>query len=189
MSPTEPPEELEDVRAIRACARGDLEGLETLYGRYGVRMKSLARNLMGNEADAEDAVQDAFVKLHQAAAGFRAASKVSTWLYRLLVNTCFDLLRKRRRRAADSLTDLDAASHPAEPGADPALRVSLERSLARIGERPRTAFLLYAVEGLTHREIGEVLEVSETGSRSLLFEARRQLQPLLLAGAVGKGNS
>jgi RNA polymerase sigma-70 factor (ECF subfamily) len=125
--------------------------------------------------------------VHRSARGFRGASKVSTWLYRLLVNTCHDLLRSRRRRGeVDILSDDSALAPPRDPAADHALRLLLERSLSRIGARPRTAFLLYAVEGFTHKEIGEILQISENGSKSLLFEARRQLMPLLLRGA-GRG--
>jgi RNA polymerase sigma-70 factor (ECF subfamily) len=184
VQPHEAPADIEDVRCVRACARGDFAGLATLYERHGARMKSIAWNLTGNTADAEDAVQETFLKVHRSASGFRGGSAVSTWLYRLLVNTCYDLLRKRRRR--DEVSPPEEVLEgllPGSPGEDVALRVALERSLARIGERPRTAFLLYAVEGFTHREIGEILEISESGSKSLLFEARRQLQPLLSAAA------
>lgn len=187
--PTEEPEELEDVRCLRASARGDFAALASLYDRYGARMKSIARNLTGSTEDAEDAVQETFLKVHRSAPGFRGASKVSTWIYRLLVNTCHDVLRKRRRRGeVDILSDTEALPPPRDPVEGHALRLLLDRSLSRIGARPRTAFLLYAVEGFTHREIGEILQISENGSKSLLFEARRQLTPLLLAGTAPRGN-
>jgi RNA polymerase sigma-70 factor (ECF subfamily) len=187
MPPTAEPEELDDVRCLRASAGGDFAGLASLYDRYGTRMKSIARNLTGTTEDAEDAVQETFLKAHRSASGFRGASKVSTWLYRLLENTCHDLLRKRRRRGeVDILSDDGTLPPSRDPAADHALRLLLQRSLSRIGARPRTAFLLYAVEGFTHREIGEILEISENGSKSLLFEARRQLTPLLLEGTAGR---
>ncbi len=176
-------EDASEARWMEAFSRGDASGATPLYQRHGERMKSVARNLMGNEPDAEDAVQEAFLKAYRSARDFRGGSKVSTWLYRLLVNTCYDSLRKRRRRGElQTLEDAAEAQSMAVPAEDHASRLALERSLARIGERRRTAFLLFAVEGFTHGEIGEILEVSESGSKSLVFEARKQLQRLRVEG-------
>jgi RNA polymerase sigma-70 factor (ECF subfamily) len=147
-------------------------------------MKSIACNLLGSVSDAEDAVQECFLKVYRGAGAFRGRSSFSTWLYRILLNTCHDSMRRRRRRpegespadASDARLDLPAS------GSDHPLRLELEDSLARLPERPRTVFLLAAVEGFTHREIGEVLGIPEGASRTLLFEARRELQRLLWTG-------
>ena len=140
-------------------------------------MKSVAANLLRNPADAEDAVQDAFVKVFRGAAAFRGKARFSTWIYRILLNTCYDALRGRRRRPAD---DSEAReSEPARlaaPAVDHPLRLDLEESVAGLAEKPRTVFLLAAVEGFSHAEIGEILGVPEATSRTLLFEARRALQ-------------
>jgi len=168
----------EELAWLEAFRRGEPGGAAPLYDRHGERMKSIARNLLGNGPDAEDAVQDAFLKAFRSAEDFRGTCRLSTWLYRLVVNTCYDLLRRKKRRPVAQPLD-DVISMPAA-AEDHELRLSLEQSLSQLGERPRTAFLLYAVEGLSHKEIGEVLEISESGSKSLLFEARRKLQRLLL---------
>jgi RNA polymerase sigma-70 factor, ECF subfamily len=182
-------EEDQDTEWLAAFRRGEPGGAAPLYERHGSRMKSIARNLLGTAEEAEDAVQEAFLKAFRSSAEFRGDARVSSWLYRLLVNTCYDLLRKRRRRLAPQpLDDAAEALSVAGPAEDHALRLSLERCLSLIGQRPRTAFLLYAVEGLSHREIGEVLEISEGGSKSLLFEARRQLQRCLLASPAERGS-
>lgn len=146
-------------------------------------MKSIARNLLGSAADAEDAVQDAFLRVYRGISRFRGGSSFSTWVYRILVNSCYDQLRRSRRRAEAPLPPRLALASSAS---DHPLRLSIEAALSRLDERERTAFLLCEVEGFSHREAGEILEVSENASRGLLFKARRRLQrELRAAGAFG----
>jgi RNA polymerase sigma-70 factor (ECF subfamily) len=144
-------------------------------------MKSIALNLLGNFSDAEDAVQEAFIKIYRGVASFRNESSFSTWIYRVLVNVCYDLRRRRVRRP--EATGLDAGNAEADFAApatpDHPLRLTLEKSLARLKERNRTVFLLFEVEGFKHREIAEILNIPEGTSKNLLFEAKRELQKLL----------
>ena len=142
-------------------------------------MKSVALNLLASPADAEDAVQEAFLKVYRGAGRFRGGSTVATWLYRILVNTCYDLMRKGRRRPEAPLPARLAMAPAREP--DHPLRLSIEMALSRLPERERAAFLLCEVEGFSHREAGEILEVNENASRTLLFRAKRRLQESLRA--------
>lgn len=155
-------------------------------------MKSVARNLLGRESDAEDAVQEAFLKVYRGAASFRGSSSLSTWIYRILVNTCYDVLRRRQRHPEDALDSgaggSESSALPAAAGDHP-LRIAIEQSLSRLAPRQRAVFLLSAVEGFSHREIAGVLDVSEGASRTLLFEAKRRLQDLLWTGAGGRATS
>jgi len=177
---------ISDEELLGVAGRGDLEAFERLYEKHGGRMKSIAANLLGSVSDAEDAVQESFLKVYRGAATFRGGARFSTWIYRILLNTCYDSMRRRRRRpegedpadSSDARLDLPAA------GSDHPLRLELEDSLSRLPERPRTVFLLSAVEGFTHRELGEVLGIPKATSRTLLFEARRELQRLLWTGRV-----
>lgn len=175
------PREDDDEKALRErCGSGDVSAFEELYRTHGARMKSLAANLLGSRSDAEDAVQETFLKIYRGASSFRGAAKLSTWTYRILVNTCLDQ-RRRKGRAPDL-----KASGPEEPegelrapAADHPLRMDLEASLASLEEKHRTVFLLFEVEGFTHREVGEIVGVPEGKSRTLLFESKRELQRLL----------
>jgi RNA polymerase sigma-70 factor (ECF subfamily) len=144
-------------------------------------MKSIARNLLGHESDAEDAVQEAFLKVYRGAGSFRGTASVSTWIYRILVNTCYDALRRRKRRSEDALTletPKGEGARETAPGDHP-LRIAIEQGVAKLKPRQRDVFLLSAVEGFSHREISEVLDIPEGTSRTLLFEAKRHLQELL----------
>jgi RNA polymerase sigma-70 factor, ECF subfamily len=148
-------------------------------------MKSIASNLLGGLADAEDAVQETFLKVYRGLSGFRGGASFSTWIYRILVNTCYDLMRKNRRRAEGPLP---ARLLLAAGEADHPLRLSIETAVRRLEPQERTAFLLCEVEGFSHREAGEILDVSEGTSRTLLFRARRRLQQELRAtGAFAPG--
>lgn len=147
---------------------------EEVYRAHGARLKSVAFNLLGNEQDAEDAVQEAFLKACRGRDGFRGGAAPHTWVYRILVNLCLDEGRRRQRRPVFAVT-ADAASR--EAGAD--LRVALRQAMGQLPARHRAVFLLASVEGLPHGEIAAILEISETNSRTLLLEARRQLQGLL----------
>jgi len=150
-------------------------------------MKSIAMNLLGNASDAEDAVQETFLKIHRASSAFQGSARLSTWTYRILLNSCYDLMRRRKRRAEDALEAVPAAAMPESGAGSQALRLALEQCLARLPERPRAVFVLFAIEGFSHREIGETLGLPEATSRTLLFEAKRRLQSLLgqTRGAVG----
>ena len=176
-----------DESLLEGCRRGEVEAYERLYALHGARMKSIARNLLAHESDAEDAVQEAFLKIYRGAGSFRGTAAVSTWIYRILVNTCYDALRRRKRRSEDALT-LETPAHgrekaPSAAGAtapgDHPLRIAIEQGVARLKPRQRDVFLLSAVEGFSHREISEVLDIPEGTSRTLLFEAKRHLQELL----------
>jgi RNA polymerase sigma-70 factor (ECF subfamily) len=153
---------------------------ERLYFTQAARLKSVAGNLLGNVADAEDAVQDAFLKAYRARGEFKGDAAPSTWLYRILVNACLDLgrRRKRRREEPEPAAPLDLRPAAAQ---DHPLRLALEAAIARLAPRLRTVFLLAEVEGFTHREIGEILEIAEGTSKHDLFQAKRELQRLLRA--------
>lgn len=168
-----------DALLLAGCRAGARESFEELYRAHGARMKSIAAHLLGNRVEAEDAVQDAFVNIFRSAATFEGRSRFSTWIYRVVVNACHDRLRRRRETvpldAPGAVAEIFTAARPG----DPALRVALEKGIGSLPERQRSAFVLFAVEGFSHREIADILGVSAGGSKTLVFEARRRLARLL----------
>src|SRR5262245_62923338 len=140
-------------------------------------MNSIAANILRSRTDAEDAVQETMLKVYRGASSFRGGASVSTWLYRILLNTCYDLLRQSRRRAGE--VPMPVTSDFPVTSRDHSLRLSIEKALEQLDSRERTAFLLCEVEGFSHREAGEILDVGEGASRALLFRARRHLQKAL----------
>jgi RNA polymerase sigma-70 factor (ECF subfamily) len=174
----------EDLALATACRSGDLRAFERLYHLHGSRMKSMARNLLGTTADAEDAVQDAFLKIQRSIGSFRGQSSFATWSFRILVNTCYDARRSRLRKkevANEPSGEQPARPEPRAASSHPSLKLALERALARLTEHQRNVFLLYEVEGFRHSEISSILEISETASKNTLFQAKKNLRQMLEA--------
>ena len=170
----------EDWQHVEALLRGSLPAFERLYQQHGGRMKSIACNLMGNTSDAEDAVQESFLKVYRSIRSFQGHSSLSTWIYRILVNTCLDLKRKQRRQALPEIaSSQDDIPHPQGPTANQPLRLTLEKIVAGLDERLRHVFLLFEVEGFRHSEIAGMLNISEAASKVALFQAKRELRGLL----------
>ncbi|MBW2524621.1 MAG: RNA polymerase sigma factor [Deltaproteobacteria bacterium] len=165
-------------RAAARVAGGDPAAFRVIVERTSARLYRLGARMMGSTADAEDVLQDAYIKAFQAlAAGrFDGRSSVATWLYRIATNACLDALRRRKVRPV-------AEAQPPEASFDG--RVSAEARLALaeldrwLGELPpeqRVAVVLKSVEGLTSAEIAEVLQCSEGAVEQRLVRARAALR-------------
>jgi RNA polymerase sigma-70 factor, ECF subfamily len=154
----------------------DLAAFEALYESHGARMKSLALNVLGNRSDAEDAVQEAFLRAYRSRESFRRDAALWTWVYRILLNACHDIGRGRVVRRDSQTVDADAAVSLPCPVGDGPMRLTLQRAVNRLAPIYRDVFLLCEVEGYTHREVAEILEIPEGTSKGRLFEARRQLK-------------
>jgi RNA polymerase sigma-70 factor (ECF subfamily) len=142
-------------------------------------MKSLALNLLGNRSDAEDAVQEAFLRAYKNRRSFRSDAALWTWVYRILLNACHDIGRGRVSRRDKQTVDTDIALGLPSPPGDGPMRLTLQRAVDGLAPIYRDVFLLCEVEGYTHREVASILEIPEGTSKGRLFEARRQLKQTL----------
>ena len=163
-----------DAELVQGCKRGNVRAYERLYELQAGRMKSIAYHLLGSRPDAEDAVQETFLKVYRAIDAFEGQSSLGTWMCRILINCCYDVMRKQQTRA-EKPARREAASETKLP-----LKIALERALEQLNERQRIVFLLFEVEGLKHSEIAAILQVPEGTSRSWLFEAKRELKRSLM---------
>ena len=168
------PDQPSEDQLVEDCKRGNIRAYERLYEAHAARMKSIAFHMLGDRSDAEDAVQETFLKVYRSVAGFSGQSSLGTWMYRILLNTCYDHGRKKQR-LAEGPVPADIPSRSNVP-----LKVALDRALSRLNERQRTVFLLFEVEGLKHSEIATILEAPEGTCRSWLFEAKRELKRMLM---------
>lgn len=167
----------DDRKLAAACAAGDSGVFEEIYRRFGERMKSTAWNHLGNISDAEDAVQETFLKIHRAAGTYTGEASFATWVFRILVNTCYDILRRRKRRIDEApIDELPDAVESAAPSVDDAKRMTLVKLLRELPEQRRSVFTLFEIEGLSHAEIGEILGITEGNSKWILFATRKELQ-------------
>src|SRR5690242_18877049 len=142
----------EDAALAAACQSGDLRAYERLYELHGARMKNLARNVLGSTVDAEDAVQETFLKVQRSIGTFRGQSSFVTWTYRILINTCYDARRSRMRKKEVTTEGTEESPMPERraPGAHPSLKLALQRAMEKLTDHQRQVFLLYEVEGFRH---------------------------------------
>jgi RNA polymerase sigma-70 factor (ECF subfamily) len=169
-----------DAALVERCRRGEMGVFEELYGTYAGRLYNVACRLLGNPADAEDLVQEAFLQAHRKLDTFRGDAALGTWLHRLLVNLGLDHLRSRAGRNAQSTAGMeDLHVVPFTRPETVAERIDLEQAIARLPDGSRAAFVLHDVEGLDHKEVAAVLGVSEGTSKSQLHKARLKLRDML----------
>lgn len=166
--------------AIR-CARGDNTARRELYETYGSRLLALCRRYARDAAEAEDLMQDAFVKIFRVIGRFRwtRPGSLYSWMARVALNLAFDSARKRRRLARE-LVEVDALAGeiPEEPDYEETLSVPaevLQQMIAALPEGYRTIFTLYCIEELSHQEIAALLGIKEKSSSASLARARASL--------------
>lgn len=174
-----------DDDLLRRFADGHRSALDELFRRYRTPAYRVAFRLLGNEADALDAVQDGFVKALTHLAGFQGRSSFKTWLLRVVSNAALDLGRQRGRREMLSLDGGPGEGSHAElltsdqsgVGLEQAdLRSRLDQALSTLSDVQRQTFVLYADAELTYREIGEVMGTSIGTVMSRLYYARQKLR-------------
>ncbi|MFE7169729.1 RNA polymerase sigma factor [Streptomyces sp. NPDC057616] len=165
--------------ALRA-AEGDEESFAVLVQRHGRSLLLLARRLLGNPQDAEEAVQDAFFSAWRRLPEFRRSAEFRTWMYRITVNRCLTMRRRRspslRLDAVAEPATGDAWSEPARSAEQAAATSALVRALAELDAGQRTCWILREVQGLPYKEIAHATRSSEPTVRGRLFRARRSLQ-------------
>jgi RNA polymerase sigma-70 factor, ECF subfamily len=183
------PVALTESEAIRLAQAGNAAAFEFLYQLHGRRVYALCLRMVGNPADAEDLMQEAFLQLFRKIGTFRGESAFSTWLHRMTVNVVLMRLRKKSL-PTDSLEEtLEPDAENSAPKRDvgaPDLRltgavdrVNLERCIEKLPPGYRTVFVLHDVQGYEHNEIADIMGCSVGNSKSQLHKARTRLRELL----------
>lgn len=167
-------------RAIDECLAGRLEGLEHLYEIYRVPVFRTCLRLLGDLPAAEDAAQEVFLRVFERIGSFNGRAAFSTWLYRLTVNHCLNLLERLQRRTTLTVEDVQ---EPVDPSPEPecAYRRAesqdmLVRALEALSIEYRTILVLREIEELSYREIAAVLDVPAGTVMSRLSRARDALR-------------
>jgi RNA polymerase sigma-70 factor (ECF subfamily) len=171
-----------DLELAGRIRSGDGTAFETLYQQHAPRLYNLAYRMAGTATDADDLLQDIFLLAYRKVASFRGESSLGTWLYRLAMNHCLDVLRSRQSRQGqqtDSLDEDGAAPPVAPPVVGAVSRIDLERAIGQLPQACRAAFLLHDVEGFGHQEVGTILGISEGTSKSQVHKARLRIRSYL----------
>lgn len=162
-----------DDDLIRRCIDGDDRAMRALYQRNKDRIYALTLRLTGHCSDAEDVMQDTFLKAWRNLPRFRGQSSFGTWLYRIAINLCRDLAKKRKP------TEEEIAGVTPDRGDDVLARKHLARALASLPQGYREVVVLHDVLELRHPEIADILDVAVGTSKSQLHKARVQLRQML----------
>ena len=180
--PKQPFPTLSDRELVEAVViTGDERAFRELYRRHTPRLYQLIVRLVESEHDAEDIVQEAWIRATEAAANFRWESGFATWLTGIAINRFRELLRKRNRWPALALEQVaEPESKPERVGE----RIDLEKALGLLPVGYRTVLVLHDLEGYRHEEIAEQLGIAPGTSKSQLFHARRYVRTLLEPAGV-----
>ena len=168
------PRRMDEEALVRRCREGDLMAYRSLYERYEQPFLRTALRLLGRQQDAEDAVQETFFKFYKKIHHYRSGSNFSTYFFRILINSCTDILRGRRPETA-----LEAVPPALGREATHELRYTIDQAIAGLPEQMRTCFVLFAVEDLRQEEIARILEISVGAVKAHVHRAKARLRALL----------
>lgn len=173
-----------DEALVVRVAQSDQVALARLVSRHSDRAYAFATRLLGSRTEAEDAVQDLFLKLWTDAGRWRTErGRFAPWFFRILYNLCIDRIRRRRTVGLDAVADMASDEPGPEEQAEQTMtQARVAAALQGLPERQRAAVLLCYFHGLTNREAAEILDVGIKGLEALLVRARRQLARDLVAG-------
>ncbi len=172
---------MEDAELAARASAGDREAFGVLVERYAGQARRLARSILGNAEDADDAAQDGFLAALKALERYDPARPFGPWLLRIVANAASDRRRRLKVRATEAIP-ADAVTREAGPDQVTdrlAFRAALDQALVKLPTRQRIAVMMFDVEGYSHREIAQVVNVSEGTVRSDVFHARRALREAL----------
>lgn len=167
---------MDEEAVVQRCQRGDLMAYRMIYERYEQPFLRTAFRLLGRQQEAEDAVQDTFLKLCRGIHHYKSGSRFSTYIFRILINSCYDMLRKRNPEVS---VDLDQAGHYHQTSGE--LRHFIEEAIAALPDQMRVCFVLSAVEGFKQEEIAQVLEINVGTVKATIHRAKAKLRTWLSA--------
>ncbi len=182
-------DEISDLDLVRRAQNDDMRAYDQLMRRYQERIYGTVYHMTSNHEDANDLTQDTFIKAYRVLKSFKGDSSFFTWVYRIAVNRTINFLKQRKNRVQMSLNDVDfhaendpdlvALASDKTPRRDlglSELQEKLNAAMQKLSEDHRMVVTLHDVQGLSHDEIGEIMDCNVGTVRSRLFYARQQLQ-------------
>jgi len=170
-----------DAELMRRIAGGDAQAFRTLSLSHVDRLLALAVRLLGDRAEAEDVVQDCFLRVWRDAGKWKADAAVATWLHRIAYNLCIDRLRRRRDTAPIEDVDPPSQDRSADRGIqDRDVATRVDAALANLPDRQREALILVHFQELSGRDAAGIMDITVEALESLLAHGRRALKTALI---------
>ncbi len=189
LTPPDIVDETTDRELVARAQQQDVAAYDELVQRYYKKIYALLYNMTSNKEDAEDLIQEVFVKAYSALTRFKGDSSFYTWVYRIAVNRAINYVKRRNKRAGISLDNVDsgierdkayvelsAKESPFRDATLSELQEKLNTALQKLSDKHRVVVVMHDIEGVPHDEIARVLGVSSGTVRSRLFYARQILQ-------------
>ena len=165
---------------IKACKKGKLEAQELLYRRYSAKLFGVCLRYASSYQEAEDFLQEGFIRIYDKIYKYQPTGSFAAWLHRLMINVALEHIRRNKKRK--NQTNLDQAFYVADESEDVFSSFGARDIMLMVQRLPdgyRAVFNLYVVEGYSHKEISELLGMSESTSKSQLSRAKATLRNLL----------
>ena len=170
---------------------GNEDAFRELVSIYSDRVYNTVLGILQQKEDAEDVAQDVFIQVHRSIGSFAGNSSLSTWIYRIAVNRCYDILRSKKRQKRfgfitglfgtgnEPIHDISDFHHPGLAAEQKEKAAVLFNAVKKLPENQQVAFILNKTEGLSYNEIGDILGISESAVDSLLQRAKQNLRKLI----------
>ena len=178
-----------DADLVAKAQAGDTRAFDDLIIKYSPKIYGLIYNMTSNKDDTNDLMQDVFAKAFRSLSRFQGKSSFYTWIYAIATNMTLNFLKKRKRRTASSLDEVDSGiqndpafvdytnrANPRKQSDVNSLQKRLNEALQALSKDHRAVVTMFDIQGMPHAEISQILGVSEGTVRSRLFYAHKQLQ-------------
>ena len=187
-------EERSDAELVQRYLAGDGAAFTTLVHRHQRRVYNLAYRMLGREEDASDATQDAFMTALRKLSSFRGEAQFTTWMHRVTVNACYDILRRRQREPRLAGPDDEDEPWRPDPGSPDhadatAAAVDVQRALLQVAQEFRVVLVMHDVQDMAYDDIAEALGIPVGTVKSRLHRGRAALGRLLTGGSGERGTA
>jgi len=166
---------------ILACVANEEWALKVIYKEYYPTMLPVCLRYANNYDDALDILHEGFIKVFRHISKYKAGTSLGSWIRRIMINTSIDYYRKVKRRRTENLETAYGQSIKGADAVSDLTTQEIMKALQRLTPAYRSVFNLYVIEGYSHREVGVMLGITESTSRSNLVKARTKLKDILLA--------
>lgn len=183
---------MQDEELIRQFQNGDEQAFDELVRRYQGQVHNTCYRFLNDVQDSRDAAQDIFIKVYAASRQFRPEAKFSTWLYRVMINHCLNVLRSRKRRQwlstftsrenrgnLDHLSVADAGGNPASDLEKAERTRAVRKAINSLNSEQKTTVILHRYQGLSYQEIADIMQTSVASVESRLHRAKLALGRML----------
>ncbi len=171
-----------DHKFLEKLKQKDVLACKQLYLKYADAMYNVCLRILQHQAEAEDALQEAFIKVFNNIQQYRNESSIGSWIKQIVTNTCLNVLKKRKILFNELDDNVELSETESENNNETNFSIDdIKKAIEELPQGYRVVFNLYMFEDYSHRQIADMLEISESTAKTQLFKAKRKLKELLLA--------